>query len=52
MHDSLLGDIGLAERTAVLDEGRIVAVGTPRELMPSADIPRACLGLDEDTPSH
>ena len=40
----------VAERAAVLKEGRVVAIGTPEELLQSADIRRAYLGSDLESP--
>ncbi|MGJ7583049.1 ATP-binding cassette domain-containing protein, partial [Variovorax sp. RHLX14] len=40
--------LDLAERAAVLEEGRIVALGRPEELMARPELRRAYLGLDAE----
>jgi len=40
--------LDIAERAAVLEEGRIVALGRPDELMARPELRRAYLGLDAD----
>ena len=40
--------LDIAERAAVLEEGRIVALGRPEELMARPELRRAYLGLDAD----
>ncbi len=40
--------LDVAERAAVLEEGRIVALGRPEELMARPELRRAYLGLDAD----
>ena len=42
----------VAERAAVLEEGRIVATGSPEELMSQPVLRRAYLGIDTDQGAH
>jgi branched-chain amino acid transport system ATP-binding protein len=42
----------VAERAAVLEEGRIVALGRPDELMARPELRRAYLGLDAEHAPH
>jgi branched-chain amino acid transport system ATP-binding protein len=40
--------LAVAQRAAVLEEGRIVAIGRPDELMARPELRRAYLGLEPD----